>query len=132
MRSLVALAAVLVGCVQGDFTERAGQREAVALAWHAVGGAGDAPAIGWREAECSTPTDEGGRLLGFLERGQCASGAHFTAPEYVNLVWPGDWRSSALAHELMHAALYRRTGDDDAGHMRPEWAVANDVALLLP
>lgn len=38
---------------------------------------------------------------------------------------------SALVHELLHAALYEQTGDEDNGHTRPEWKQVEPTRIQL-
>src|SRR5262245_23690922 len=123
MRSLVvALCVVALGCVDGNFSARAGQAEAVALVWMDMYGmtVEELPAIewvrtnGWGEPNIIGTTLAGWKII-------LASGAR------------GDWPlyDTGLAHELMHFRTWIQTGDVDPLHFRGDWALANDAASAV-
>lgn len=107
MKTAVLLVALLGGCVPAELHN---QSEATALAWRALGARGAPPsAVVWYPAPC-LPDAPG-----------CMVGEYSDAPfEHLRLVWHGFYSKTALAHELLHAALARR-GDADPDHLRPEW-----------
>lgn len=134
MRCVLVLVAVLGGCAQGDPAPIPGQADAVRVIWNGVYGETKAsPPIYWRRDSCSEPNGiygvtpwctfmDGNERVAGLESGSNGYYVEVGAPS------PGfTFSDTALAHELLHAAL---GGDYD--HTSPMWgyAVADAAAAL--
>lgn len=82
-------------------------------AWELVGGTGELPLITWTE---------GCIPLSYHGEDRCARGLHSDGDVFVQVPADGVPWNSSLAHELLHARLWRATGDGDGDHLaRPEW-----------
>lgn len=96
------------------------QDQAMEIVWRRVLQRSDRPPDVWwvpRAAQnCGTPKADGAR--GFIGvDGVCLAGRSWR--DGMDLVWFGAWDRTALAHEAIHVALARDTGDGDPGHLSP-------------
>lgn len=101
-----------------------GQARAVSTVWSTYGATGSPPDIAWVTAPDLDCHPEHGVFVGWHSVGAgCVAGqtdiSAWVSQVAINPTWK--LHDTALAHELLHAALYRRTGDSDAGHTSPEW-----------
>lgn len=133
MHYALCLVAVLGGCAQGDPTPISGQADAVRIIWTAYQQTKAPPPIYWRRDSCSEPNGIYGVTpwCTFIADGERVAGLESGANGYyveVGAPSPGfTFSDTALAHELLHAAL---GGDYD--HTSPMWgyAVADAAAAL--
>lgn len=132
MRVIICvLGLALSGCLAPpEYVQRPGQREAIQLVWSYIYGMfGELPPrIQWRCDHCPEFPD----ACNVIEsNGRCVGG-YFVVSSYLAVVGtdPDDyiWDSS-FAHELLHAALYRRGLGADPRHERPEWFLVLPYAV---
>lgn len=110
--------------------EIANQGIAVAFAWAAVGGPGDAPPVRWVDGvPCK------GRKWPAIELGDiCAAGMWDGRAATLVRVLPEfglPIADSGLVHEFMHAALQFNDGDPDSAHASAEWSAVEPAKALL-
>lgn len=114
-------------CVRGDETPRPKQDEAVRLVWDFYGETKDPPRIGWMPATCGDSPPYGFESwIKYKDKNgveitetDCYHGLYFhTVDEcrWIQLADRENMRTSAVAHELMHAHL-----DGDPLHKSSEW-----------
>ncbi len=123
MRSTLALLATL-GCYSGpdDATDcEHGVRHQCAAeraVWHGLfGETGPAPRVAWRDYELTNP-----------ESGEPTIGLYFDLDDTIELTQRDKLANTGYPHELLHAHLFRITGDADTHHKRPEWGAVMRLA----
>jgi len=131
IRPLLVLLAALAACAPApplsgepvDPPERADEAADVAMgAWSEIllppGREFEIPVILWFDVKCLEGT------------GGCREGRYFdsswSCPE-IQLVYRDTPSESALAHELLHAALDQLRGDADGDHLSPIWDRVDEV-----
>jgi protein-S-isoprenylcysteine O-methyltransferase Ste14 len=133
-RIRLLLLALLLACAGTQRPAPAGkprQEEATVLVWNGVYARTDPPpTVTWMEGAdltCISPAGHHGMAWG----GQCMAGLALAGRLLV--VWQlGDRISTTpFAHEHEHEALWRDTGDPDAGHSGPAWGPGGDVELAV-
>lgn len=124
---------LMTGCVGGSFDPLPGQDKAIEVVWHGLyGETGEPPPIEWFAGTGSLPgtTDIAGLALAgwkiqvAIESATCVTGEHGEESFDCSI------GSSELAHELMHAHTYNRTGDIDALHWRGDWRLSDVTAKI--
>lgn len=61
----------------------------------------------------------------------CIDGVFYSVPYYAVIVWHDSFSNTSYAHEMLHAALQHRYGDDDSNHSRIEWKQVDIVNQQL-
>lgn len=144
MRTLLVSLVFVGACSAPEVTATAPealthQDAAVAMVWACLGATDlEPPRIDWvdgdpDDGECPpthSPDGTVSRASKTLTYPSCGYGRYYPAADLVALVRQDraeDYRSvgplaaSYLAHELLHAMLYKRTGDGDEAHKSSEW-----------
>ena len=134
--AVAAFAVTFASCasvgVRGKATADAAILADAAAIWTFYDGKGPVPTVlivEPSESTCTAPTGYPG-FEGVIWTGDhfekvCREG-YTLLPDRVSVVRREDMRTSALRHELRHAA-YERDGIVDPGHKRPEWRPGGQV-----
>lgn len=134
----LVLGALLGGCAHfGTLAPRTGQEQAVYIIWvEAYGRTDRPPLVRWIEGsalDCTDPQSGKAGFPQFTEQGEATCREGLTmSPLEVMVAWHGElsFSETALAHELLHAALIRR-GIFLDHHQRPDFFPAVDAANEL-
>lgn len=120
----LALALMLIACNEFHPPK---EQEAVALVWDFYGASRRPPKLTWKrggDLDCGSGNRGFYRALTRLEKAvhlppQCVVGVFWEDTYSAQVAMTPSFGQGALAHELLHAHIYNKTGRGDADHEDP-------------